>query len=402
MSPMKTAVLALALLFLLPVGAALAQQEQPLRYQFANDYTETMAGTSGQACDMTTEAPKGLALPKLTGKQPFFARWKTPLARDGFAWIVLDQSKSIGVHDLLYVDTNCDGNLADEKVFKATSVNLGSPPSKNEYIDYGPVEMTLKGEKGPQTHHLFFSLQTYDDRAQLRIESACWRSGKVTMGDKKYHCRLFDSHATGIFNLVMTADPEECGQIDIDPYRDGRFERFCLGKFLQPVPTGPYYTCRVARDGSSITLTPATDVTLGTVHPSQEVTLLELIGENGHFRRRSADGTLTVPVGTYHIQRTEIQRTDQAGVPWRLDASSKLAVEVKQDKAAELEFGEPLISSLGIERTDAGIFGIQHNLAARNLENVSLMRDGVRGPAPKVRIRNDDGSYDQVFSFAYG
>jgi hypothetical protein len=123
--------------------------------------------------------------------------------------------------------------------------------------------------------------------------------------------------------------------------------------------------------------------------------------------RRSIAGTgepAVLPRGQYTLSEWSISRTDQQGIPWTCEGlvpNDKSSFEVAQERQTELPVGEPLISTLTAVRRGSE-FTFSHRLEGRLGERVSIYRDGKQAPAPKLRIRNADGSYDRFLTFEYG
>jgi hypothetical protein len=86
-------------------SVARAQPEQWLQYHTGAD------GRGYRYLALTTNAPAGVALPKLAG-QPYFARWHTPLDPSGGRWLCLERTRQGGLWDRLDLDTTGNGRLA--------------------------------------------------------------------------------------------------------------------------------------------------------------------------------------------------------------------------------------------------------------------------------------------------
>ena len=75
---------------------------------------------------------------------------------------------------------------------------------------------------------------------------------------------------------------------------------------------------------------------------------------------------------------------------------------MKAGESTELAVGEPFVATLTIQKMDDGSFYFNQVLKGRGLEQIDLQRNEQQAPAPKVRIRNLDGSYDRLSTLQYG
>ncbi|UCG57034.1 MAG: hypothetical protein JSU70_19490, partial [Phycisphaerales bacterium] len=96
-----------------------AQQQQWLQYRTSRDSLQMSGGLSTVNPDLTSESPAGVDLPDFECDVPYFAFWPTPMVPAGGLWLAFDRKGNRGPHDLLYLDSNGDGSLADESVLQA-------------------------------------------------------------------------------------------------------------------------------------------------------------------------------------------------------------------------------------------------------------------------------------------
>lgn len=111
-----------------------------------------------------------------------------------------------------------------------------------------------------------------------------------------------------------------------------------------------------------------------------------------------------LPEGGYNLFRWTIGRTDKDGVPWTCEGSvpdDKNVIKVVAGQTLEAPVGEPLVATLTATRQGAEV-RFSHELRGRLGERVTIQRDGKQAPAPKLRIKNADGSCDQALTFEYG
>jgi hypothetical protein len=140
------------------------------------------------------------------------------------------------------------------------------------------------------------------------------------------------------------------------------------------------------------------------VRMPESVTELSAGGENGLFVVKPEDGIASLPVGKYRITEWAVERKDDKGTLWELQgtqAGSQEVLEIAEAKEAELSVGEPIVSSLTSTMRE-GTRSFSQSLRGKDGERITLTRNGARPQAPKLNIKNKDGTYDRTYSFSYG
>jgi hypothetical protein len=379
-------------LFIL-VSQVAAQQEQWLQYHSSREAGQILGEAGSQRMQLSSEQPADVKLPQFKGKSQLFAKWNSPMVKSGFLWVALDRTHEQGPYDLLYIDSNCNGALDDETAESAYRMD-----QRGAY--FGPVKVIFEIEDGPVTYHLnfnFYQYSTGDNR--LYASSGGWYEGDITVGAEKKHCVLFDYNANGTFN-DKSANAGDCDRIRIS--KQGGQETLFTGNYI--VIDETLYRPEIARDGACIKLSKAEDVKFGSVRLPESITQLSANGENGLFILKPEKGTASLPVGTYNVYDWAIERQDDNGTNWRLKGSGlgeSNVFEVAEDKPAVLTVGEPIITTLDSSERE-GTHSFQHSMRGRFGERIELTRNGAQPQAPKVRIKNEDGTYDRTYSFQYG
>jgi hypothetical protein len=82
-------------------------------------------------------------------------------------------------------------------------------------------------------------------------------------------------------------------------------------------------------------------------------------------------------------------------------SSDKGDFEILADKETELSIGEPIVATLEVNKRDSE-YSFNQKLGGWLGERIELTRNGAQPPAPKLHIKNKDGTYDRTFSFEYG
>ena len=376
---------------LILTSVAIAQDEQWLQYQSSREANRIIGRVSGRYIDVMYEQPKGIELPELNCNKPLFVRWTTPMVEAGGLWIALDRSRGSGPCDRLFIDSNRDSNLKNETLVKAYRAD-----SRHAY--FGPVKVTFEGENGTITYHLNFILCDHEPR-RLRVSPGGWYEGDITVEGARKHCVLIDYNANGAFD-DKSLEAVDCDRIQIS--KQGRQDTRFVGNYVEV--DGVLYEPEIARNGAYIKLTKAKDVKLGNVRLPESITEFSAGGENGLFNIKPENETGSLPVGKYRINYWVIERKDEQGQPWKLQASSssdKGSFDIMEDQETELSIGEPIISTMAV-RNRSGTYSFSQNLKGQLDERISLTRNGARPAAPKLHIKSEDGAYNQTFDFRYG
>ena len=379
-------------LVFLTVGAN-AQDEQWLQYHSAREVRLVGFSSSSQNREVTTEKPAGVELPQFKSDEPVFAKWPTPMVQSGYLWIALDKTHKHGLYDNLYIDSNGNGHLNDE-----TAVTTYR--TTQSYAYFGPVKVVFQVEDGPVTYHLNFRFYGSDDsRRRIYASSGGWYEGNVTVKGTKKHCVLFDNNANGTFNdKSLEANESDRIRIGETNSQDTRF----VGNFIEV--DGTLYEPEIARDGAYVKLVEAQGVKYGNIRLPESVTELSAGGENGLFIVKPENGIGSLLVGKYRITEWAIERKDDKGTLWKLlgtQPGRKGNFEIAEAKETELSVGEPIVSSLTSSLRE-GTHYFSQALRGRDDERITLTRNGAQPQAPKLIIKNKDGTYDRTYSFSYG
>ncbi len=373
-------------------AAAQAQQEQWLRYHSEREVSLIGAGSSWQVLQLSSERPSGVELPQFEGQDQLFAKWPTPMVRSGHLWISLESTHKYGLHNSLYIDSNGNGHLNDEKPV--------TPYRMDEYSAYfGPVKVIFEVEDGPAVYHLNLRFYGYRDNRDLYVSSGGWYEGDITVGGVKKHCVLFDYNANGTFD-DKSLEANRCDRVCIGE-KDAQDTQF-VGNYVQV--DGVLYRPEIARDGAYIKLTKAEYVKFGNIRLPESMTEFSAGGKNGLSILKPEKGAGSLPVGKYRVERWAVERKDEKGTRWKLQGSrigAQGAFDITEDKETELSIGEPIVSTLEAQVRE-GTHYFRHNLKGRHDERIELARNGARPRAPKLHIKSKDGTYDRTYSFQYG
>ncbi|MHC4645322.1 MAG: hypothetical protein ACYTBJ_07460 [Planctomycetota bacterium] len=369
-----------------------AQQMQWLRYCSAREARRIMPNIARQSVDVSHDKPKDVQLPQFKGAEPFFAKWATPMVKSGHLWMTLDRTHKYGPYDLLFIDSNRDGNLNDETAVTAYRV-------EQQETSFGPVKVVFEGEDGPITYHLNFEFYHRDNYTRLICSSGGWYEGTITVGDRQKHCTLIDQNANGTFD-DKSSDFWQSDRILIGK-KENQTSSF-VGNYLQV--DGVLYQPEIARDGAYIKLAKAEDVKFGNVRMPEAITEFVAGGENGLLTATLEKGIGRLPVGEYRIHHWQIERKDEKDANWKLRGEwfgDNGDFEVTKEGRPTLKIGEPIYSKLKATKGDSE-YSFDQETKGQLGERIGVVRGGSQARPPKLRITSGDGKYDRTFAFEYG
>ena len=377
----RTSCLCLLLTILLAVTSlGHAQIEQRLHYYHGQEGVEKIGGFNMFFYDVV-DPPGELQLPEFKAQDPVFFAWDTPSTKDGVVWFVVDRSSPDKPHDLLMVDSDCDGDLTDEQV-------LHPDMSKDEqWYVFRSVPLNFPDKDDSWLYHVNVEYRPSD--SVLGIGPDCCYAGTITIGDREYETILKDNSFNGAFNRLSIAPR------DMPDFR-------VLGRFFDLDET--LYSLDVLEHGALIKLTPAPEVPMGQVQVPEGISYVRFVSELGTFCRVPKNGTVTLPHGTHHLSRWTIERKDKQGRQWRAEGryfDEQGLVEVNATHIPSLKIGEPLLSSLTVNRYGMDLT-FDQVLTGHMSETISFYVDGEKAEAPRLEVHDRTGILVDALNFEYG
>ena len=146
------------------------------------------------------------------------------------------------------------------------------------------------------------------------------------------------------------------------------------------------------------------DVVYGSVNLPETISQFAADGKNGIVNIKPDKGTGQLPVGKYTARLWKTEREDDQGNKWALTGQSFIDqnfFEVSDSNQINLDIGEPIIATVDA-RKSGSIYSFNQIIKGRLDEHIELTRNGARPRAPKLKIKNSDGTYNRTFSFEYG
>ena len=146
------------------------------------------------------------------------------------------------------------------------------------------------------------------------------------------------------------------------------------------------------------------DVVFGSVSLPETISQFAADGENGIVNIKPDKGIGQLPVGKYTTRLWRTEREDDQGNTWALTGQSfsdQSYFKVNDSNQIKLDIGEPIIATVDA-RKSGSMYSFNQIIKGRFDEHIELTRNGARPRAPKLNIKNSDGTYNRTFSFEYG
>jgi len=305
----------------------------------------------------------------------------------------------------LYVDTNGDGALKDEKPLEAAA--------KSGQQVFGPVALSVGDGKDKRTVSL--SVMQPTGRSYLICSPGGYWSGTAELGGRKVSLGLVDSDwdgriARGEFSMKAIMSRRFDGlAIDLDG--DGRFSTSVRNFEVMPLPRliqagGVYYSLSVKPDASAVTFTKV-EPKLGTLDAGTPDVEVMLFGDTGAHYLKESGGKWPLPAGDYLAGRVVLSRKDDSGATWSLTGQPGQdtgPIRVEAGKTVAMGLGG-LVAAADVSKASRGN-PISIGFALKSDGGIEFapgaMKDGKRQAAPTFKILGENGAVLKADKFSYG
>jgi len=160
----------------------------------------------------------------------------------------------------------------------------------------------------------------------------------------------------------------------------------------------------ISQNGEIATSAAGQNAVYGSVELPETITRFAAEGDKGLVTIAPKNGTARLPVGEYGIRAWRAERKDEQGNTWAMSGqyfSGDSTFEISEGKATKLDIGEPVVCTPQVTK-GGSVYYFNYALRGRSDEYIESTRNGSRPQAPKLRIKNKDGTYNRTFSFEYG
>lgn len=352
--------------------------------------------------------------PKLPENATFF---EVPLGGRKTAMLILP-----GRSPKLYVDTDLDDDLSDEKPIAGKRLRSGTMGWQSGYhFSPIPAPTSQPSQKSdPKIQVLFLSGE------YVVVGPTTCRAGTVEINKRKYRVRLVDANYDGRYDGVMQFTRNDKKKKDepaatydslaVDLNGDGEFAAAAdRAAEIMPLPRmlrfgDEYYTFDIAPDGSSVTVEKA-DPRFGTLDVGQPDCELLLWSDTGVHHLKGTGGKWQLPEGDYccymlHVNRTDA-RKNKYTLTCRGDTGKLVDFQIIEGQTTSFKIGPPLTIQAKVtlrremfRRTAVISASVVGQEGEQYLAGVRKNGDLV--PAPAIRILDSNGKVVESGKLEYG
>lgn len=314
----------------------------------------------------------------------------------GITYRSTDRSRDVK----LYLDTDGDGLISDEKEYVGTWLSLFR---LTRTYQFGPVSMR-HGDVGAKGG--VFHAQCSSGR-WLIFYPALYREGQVVLDGRAYKIAVVDCDFDGRYNKTFVPPAKSsrepgCDVLAIDLDGNSKFDYRRTGESeLMPLSRlvrvdKDYYSIHVAEDGSTVEFRQAKP-RFGVLDLGDKEVKLSLWSDTAHQRLSGSGGKWRVPAGRYGVVLLELTEADSAGNRWtfKIDKAGKGKLgdfEVRPGESTSFKIGPPFRARTSIEKRGRDAL-VSFNLEgqAEELYVPGGTKNGKTAPEPEFKIIDDFG-----------
>jgi len=325
---------------------------------------------------------------------------------------------------VLYLDTNANGLLSDEKCIrgsrKTARFEYGkkkywffSQYDKWEYWRFGPI--TLEDGSSPLNNNTQFFLLAGSLKI-IQVYPVDSYIGKIRIGDKVYEVLLMDSDYDGQCRTIFSAECvqerwPDCDSIAFDNDGDGLFRHVFFHSVEEiPLPRmlkieGQYYAVDLSENMRRLTLV-KTEPEFGTVAFNNANINVCLLSDAFSGYINTSNGVYSLPAGHYsaYCFKTQIKVEDNN---WEMNCQYNTGqlkyFEIKPDQTTRLEFGPPLTAKVEVLKQAREIsLNLKLFGSGGEMYRPNIQRNGKVVDEPSFSILDENGAVLETGRFKYG
>ncbi|MFH1232088.1 MAG: hypothetical protein V1709_11405 [Planctomycetota bacterium] len=325
-------------------------------------------------------------------KKPLYGKINLGQGEDTIINAVLDKSdSSLNEYDLLWVDTNNNEDLSDEKPIQLCP----NQKNKNSKESAFSLSIEYKSRKDYPCKILFNALQKRegDEKLLFTYKVISYYLGKVNIDNEPYQFILYDGNSNGIYNDMN--DPILIKLEEATRDNEIRYNTVINLK-------NKLYSFELNESGTEVKWEPYTKP-FGQLKPdinftnfNTKIDYLEVYSpaskNNTNFRKPTAT-ELKLPVGSYNISRTLFSLTDSNGKTLQLYSQNGNPVIIKNNETTEVKFGPPFNMEVQLKKTEyqrGEEIIISKNIMGCNGENYSFRFLKGEEEAQRVKVVIED------------
>ena len=378
-----------------------------LKYQAV----DTLESTIYYACQSMVKIPRKTAqfkdLPE--NKSGRFSYYLAKIA-DTDIPVVVDRTRRIR----LYLDTDGDGYLSDEKRFisKAVKKRFFGPV---DHYKFGPITVEFNRPDGKYTKRIY--IITRNSLDYRHICPADYRKGKVLLDQNIYDVAVIDGDFDGKYGKILSPPIKiisrpKCDSFAIDLNRDGKFEfNYYLHSEIMPLAEmvkvgNAYYSINIDENGKSLELNKI-QPDFGTLDLGNENVKLKLWSDAAQQFISNLKSNGPIPAGRYQALFLEWSQIDSQKKEWTFtcygDTGALRDFEITKNKTNSHKIGPPFQIKTTAQKIREKV-NIGFKLVGQTGEQYrpDFKRNGIRVSAPILRIYDETGNVVDSARFKYG
>jgi hypothetical protein len=314
-------------------------------------------------------------------------------------------------YSILYVDTNSNGRLSDEKPYRP---KIKKRSGYKEYI-FGPFLLKSRDSEG-ESRTEFYAITNHGQF--LSLQPSGYRTGKVRLGENTYKVAVIDGNRDGRYDKIFSLPIDKayligCDVFAIDLNKSDkkwhlslidRSEIMPLGRMIKVQNT--YYSINVAPDGTTLELKKA-EPEFGTLDFGGANVKLKLWSDTGDHYLFGLEGRWPLPAGIYKALFIELEEIDSEQNVWTFSGRPKAGplrdFEIRADETTSFKIGPPFsIKTDTRQVADQVSIGLSLEGCAEEQYRFPILKGGKQQPAPTFKIVNETGKVLASGQFKYG
>lgn len=312
---------------------------------------------------------------------------------------------------VLYVDTDGDGRLSNEKGYSAR-------PTEEKGLAYrfGPIPLQFD-RAGSKVQAEFYVTTRRGE--YLGLYPTGYHVGKIRLGKKNYRVAVIDGNFDGRYDKIFSPPVEDfyrpdCDLFAIDRNGDGRLtweylEVMPLSTMVRipDYPRDAYYSIEVATDGNCLELK-KTEPQFGTLDLGGAQVQCRLWSDaSEQVLTGSGKEVWQLPAGRYTASPIELRQVDASGSRWIFRSSPETGkledFEIQLGRKTSFQLGAPFLIKTSAEcRGDVVLIGFYLQGQAGELYSPGARKDRTTIPAPKFKVIDEVGKVLSSGQFEYG
>jgi len=314
---------------------------------------------------------------------------------------------------ILYVDTNGDGRLSDEKPYRPKIKEV--PEINGKQYKFGPILM--RSRDAEREFETKFFATTYSGR-QLVLHPSGYRAGKLRLGKNTHKVAVVDGNLDGRYDGILSLPPEDsyrpgCDIFAIDLNRDGKKWQYSSYRPSEIMPltrmvkvANTYYGIDVAPDGTMLELKKV-QPKLGTLDFGGANVKLKLWSDAADQFLFGSKGSWQLPAGSYSALFIELNEIDSQQNAWTFssyrDTGHIRDFEIRDGQTTSFKIGPPFSVKTDVKQIrDRVLIGMKLEGRAKEQYRLPVMKGGRRQPAPAFKIVNESREELTSGQFKYG